>query len=96
MAAEEGAAAMVQTDELEQIILDFIREQILASPELEIDFEENLFASGLVDSLGIMRLIAHLEATLDLEIPLIDRTPDHFRTVRVMAAYLEGQRQAQA
>ena len=81
---------MVQTDELEQIILAFIREQIIASPEAEIDSEENLFTSGVVDSLGIMRLIAHLEATLDLEIPLIDRTPNNFRTVRVMAAYLEA------
>ena len=81
---------MVQTEELEQTILAFIRDQIVASPDVEIDAEENLFTSGLVDSLGIMRLIAHLESTLDLEIPLIDRTPNNFRTVKVMAAYLEG------
>lgn len=87
---------MVQKDELEAIILDFIRVQIVASSEVEIDIEENLFTSGLVDSLGIMRLIAHLETTLELEIPLIDRTPDNFRTVRVMAIYLEGRLEARA
>ena len=79
---------MTDTDDIERLILDFIREQILATVDLELDPDENLFASGHVDSLGIMRLIAHLETRLDLEIPLRDRVPDNFRSVRVMAAYL--------
>lgn len=85
-----------KTDDLEQIIIGFIRDQIVASPEVEIDPDENLFTSGQVDSLGIMRLIAHLETRLDLEIPLIDRVPDNFRTPRVMAAYLLGQLEARS
>ena len=79
---------MTGTDDLERIILDFIRKEILATAELELDPQENLFTSGHVDSLGIMRLIAHLETRLDLEIPLRDRVPNNFRSVRVMAAYL--------
>ena len=87
---------MASTDDLERIIFDFIRDQVLATPELELGPDENLFTSGHVDSLGIMRLIAHLETTLDLEIPLRDRVPDNFRTVRVMAAYLERQIEARS
>ena len=80
---------MVQQGAVEQLIIDFIRDQIAASPDLEIDPDDNLFSSGQVDSLGIMRLITHLETTLELEIPLIERVPENFRTVRVMAAYLD-------
>ena len=87
---------MAGTADLERVILEFIREQVLAAPELELDPDENLFTSGHVDSLGIMRLIAHLESTLELEIPLRDRVPDNFRTVRVMAAYLERQLEARS
>ena len=87
---------MPGTEDLEKIIFEFVREQVLAAPDLELDPEENLFTSGHIDSLGIMRLIAHLEATLELKIPLRDRVPDNFRTVRVMATYLDGQRRAQS
>jgi len=80
---------VVQQGAVEQLIIDFIRDQIAASPDLEIDPDDNLFSSGQVDSLGIMRLITHLETTLELEIPLIERVPENFRTVRVMAAYLD-------
>jgi acyl carrier protein len=80
----------VQVDQLEQAIIDFIREQIAASADLQIDPEDNLFTGGHVDSLGIMRLIAHLERTLEIDIPLIERVPDNFRSVRVMADYLSG------
>lgn len=80
---------MAQQGAVEQMITDFIRNQIAATPDLEIDPDDNLFTSGQVDSLGIMRLITHLETTLELEIPLIERVPENFRTVRVMAAYLD-------
>ena len=80
---------MAQPGAVEQMIIDFIRNQIAATPDLEIDPDDNLFTSGQVDSLGIMRLITHLETTLELEIPLIERVPENFRTVRVMAAYLD-------
>ncbi len=83
-----GVDTIVQADQLQQVIIDFIREQIVASVDLEIDPEDNLFASGHVDSRGIMRLIAHLEKTLEIDIPLIERVPDNFRSVRVMADYL--------
>lgn len=87
---------MADSRQLEETILRFIREQILASADEEIGPDDNLFTSGYVDSLGIMRLITHLETTLDTEIPLIDRVPDNFRTVRVMAAYLSDRLDSQA
>jgi acyl carrier protein len=96
MSIGDQKAAMAGTDDLERIILDFICEQILAAGELELDPEENLFTSGHVDSLGIMRLIGHLETTFELEIPLRDRVPSNFRTVRVMAAYLQQQLEARS
>ncbi len=80
---------MQQTEDLEALIIDFIRVQILATPETDIDPDENLFTSGQIDSVGIMRLIAHLERSLDLKIPPTDLVPDNFRTVRVMSNYLE-------
>jgi acyl carrier protein len=52
--------------------------------------DESLLTGEYLDSVGIMRLIAHLEATFHVRIPPTDLIPDNFRTVRVMAAYLAG------
>ncbi len=80
---------MATTEEFERLITDFIATELLGASGPKIDPDENLFVSGHVDSLGIMRLIAHLESTLNLEIPPADLVPDNFRSVRVMAEYLD-------
>lgn len=56
-----------------------------------IDLDDNIFTAGLVDSIGIVRLIAHLEDTLGIRIPPKDLVPSNFRTIRTMAEYLERQ-----
>ena len=80
---------MQQTENLEALIIDFIRVEILGTPEIDIDPNENLFTGGQIDSVGIMRLIAHLERSLEVKIPPTELVPDNFRTVRVMSNYLE-------
>ena len=75
------------------IIIDFIRNEVLKDADHVLDPEENLLASGLIDSVGIMRLVRHLEQTLSLSIPAGDLVPGNFRTVAVMAAYLDGLRE---
>ena len=52
------------------------------------DREENLFISGAVDSMGIMRLIAHLENRLGVKILPGDLIPDNFKSIAAMAKYL--------
>lgn len=50
--------------------------------------DENLFVSGAVDSMTIMKLIAFLETTYAVKIPPGDLIPDHFKTVQAMAEYM--------
>jgi acyl carrier protein len=81
---------MADAARIESIITTFIAEEILANRDAVLDAEENLLTSGYVDSVGIMRLIAHLEATLDTKVPPTDLVPQNFRTIRIMAAYLSS------
>lgn len=73
---------------LESMIATYIAETLLGSPGATIDPDENLFTGGYVDSVGILRLIAHVESTLGIAIPPIDLVPQNFRSVRAMAGYL--------
>jgi len=45
------------------------------------DYDEDLFASDVLDSLGMARLIFELEEYFRIEIPIEDITPENFVTV---------------
>ena len=55
-----------------------------------IDADTPLFATGLIDSIRILRLIAWTELALDLRIPDTLVRMDYFRTVRSIADTFAG------
>lgn len=75
---------------IESEIVRFVRDELLGGDDVFVDPDENLFTSGLVDSVGVVRLIAHLQTRFGVKIPPADLVPDNFRTVRVMTRYLQA------
>ena len=73
----------------EELILDFIRSELVARPGHVIGPEDELLLDGVLDSMGVMQLIEHLERTIGISIPAEDVTLENFRSVSAMASYLE-------
>ncbi len=78
------------TEQTEEIIVAFIRDELGESGAEELEPEDNLLTSGLVDSVGVLRLIGHLEGELGVKVPPDELVPDNFRSVRVMAGFMAG------
>jgi acyl carrier protein len=78
-------------DAIERQIIAFLSSEVGRGADWSISPDEHLLTGEYLDSLGVMRLIAHLESTFRVTIPPNDLIPDNFRTVRVMAAYLTHQ-----
>ena len=57
---------------------------------LNLSVDDNLLIGGLVDSLGIMRLISFIEQNFNIRVPPEDVTIEHFRSIRVIAGYVES------
>lgn len=71
------------------LIRDFILHELLNGEQAdELEFDTNLLVSGLVDSLGIVRLIAYLDEKLGVKVPPEDVTIENFISIEVMSAYL--------
>ena len=68
-------------------IKTFISTSLLHGKEIADD--EDLLLSGLIDSLGVMRLVRHLEATYAITVPPEDVVIEHFATVNDIAAYVQ-------
>ena len=55
------------------------------------DAETDLLGSGLLDSLGLVELLALLEQQFDVQISLEELELDHFRNASSIAAFITSQ-----
>lgn len=70
-------------------IRDFIQEELLfenADAELT---DDTPLLQGVVDSLGLMQLVAFLEEEFDVEIDDAEMTADHFRTIADIEEFVQ-------
>jgi len=79
-------------------IMSFIREELLfEDTNRELTDDTPLLGNDLIDSLGLMELVAFLEREFEVEIDDADIKAEHFRTVADIAALVErgtGQKRA--
>jgi acyl carrier protein len=57
---------------------------------LNLGIDDNLLLGDLVDSLGVMRLVNFIEQRFSIRVPPEDVTIEHFRSIRVIAEYVES------
>ncbi len=75
------------SNDLEQVITKYLL--TLVDDDEELSPEDEILADGLVDSLGLIRLVAHIEEVVGCKIPPKDFTIEHFGSIRAMVSYLE-------
>lgn len=74
-------------------ISKFIQEEF-SSGQGELSPSEDLLASGRVDSMGIMRLVAFLESEFDFSVPPEDLVIDNFFSIDAIARYVQRSTQS--
>ena len=67
----------------------YIATDLLNQRDLVIGEDDDLLASGLLDSLGAMELIHYIERDLRIEVPAEDVTIENFASLRAIDAYLQ-------
>jgi acyl carrier protein len=73
-----------------QTITQYVVEEFLpdVSPD-ELAADHDLLADGVVDSLGLLKLIAWIEDRFDITVDDSALDPDNFRTVDAIDAFVE-------
>lgn len=62
-------------------IAQFIAEDLNGTPDLIVTGDEDLLSAGLVDSMGMMRLIEYVESIANIKVDPQDMTIDNFMTI---------------
>ena len=66
----------------------YIATEVLDQSDRVIGDDEDLLASGLLDSLSVMSLIHFIEQDLGIDVPAEDVTIENFLSLRAIDAYL--------
>jgi acyl carrier protein len=80
--------------ELRQMILDWLDDHYLfgeAARRVETD-DTSFLKNGILDSLGFVQLILHLESTLGIKIDRKQLSPKNFDTMNQILAYVKAQK----
>lgn len=76
-----------------QTITKFLVEEFLPDvPAESLAADYDLLSGGVIDSLGLLRVIAWLEDRFDVVVDDIEIAPENFRTVTAMSAFVQNTR----
>ena len=77
-------------DSNQAAIIKYIEENLLSKKgEIKLSPEDDLLGSGLLDSLGVMRLVGFVEETFNMKIPPEDIVIENFMDVKAITNYIE-------
>jgi acyl carrier protein len=84
---------MSNIDAIKKFVIDEFLPDVKAS---ELDIEHDLLADGLIDSLGVLKLIAWIEEQFDLAVGDDDLDPDNFRSITAIDTFIDESRKTTA
>lgn len=71
-------------------IIDFIKENfIVGRSDVNIDINESLIESGIMDSTGVLELVEFIETTFQIKIEDEELIPDNLETINNIIHFLK-------
>lgn len=72
----------------ESVLTDFIRQEILHGRTVALGPDDDLLNAGVIDSLGILRMVAFMEERFGVTVPDEDVVFENFQSIGAMAKYV--------
>jgi acyl carrier protein len=80
--------------EAKDVLKDYLHQEVQNDGgSVEVEEGDNLLANGIIDSLGVLKLVSFIEHQFNIQIPDEDVTIKNFRSLADIASYLEAKKQ---
>jgi acyl carrier protein len=70
-------------------LLNYVKEELLHGRKVELRADEDLLSSGIVDSLGILKLVGFVEDHFGIQVPDEDVVHENFHSIQALSSYLQ-------
>lgn len=80
--------------EHENTLAEFVRNDLLHGRKVTLTSDADLLSAGIVDSLGILRLVAFIEDRFGVRVPDEDVVFENFQSLEAMANYVSARASA--
>lgn len=71
------------------VIMSYIEKDILRGRKANLSENDDLLSAGIIDSLGILQLVAFIDEQFGIQVPDEDVVIENFQSVNALASYLE-------
>ncbi len=72
----------------ENILLEYIKQELLRGRKADLKAGDDLLSNGIIDSLGILQMVAFIEERFHIQVPDEDVVFENFQSVKVLSDYL--------
>jgi len=77
----------------EKLIKKFIQTELIRGRNhADLKTTDNLIETGIIDSLGIQKLLAYLETSFSIHISDDELIPDNFQTIEAISTFLRDKK----
>lgn len=76
-----------------ELIHEFLVNEFGADRD-SFSLEENLLAQGIIDSMGILKLVEFLESRFEISVAEDEMVPEHFESIAALRAFVASKRAA--
>lgn len=73
----------------QMILMDYIKEDLLKGRKMELSPDADLLSAGILDSLGILQMVAFIEERFGYQVPDEDVVFENFVSVEALSNYLK-------
>ena len=77
------------TDQIEQQIREFLTNNFIFDPSVQLGLEDSFMENGVVDSTGILEVIMWVEATFGVHVEDAEVLPENFDSIGSLIRYAE-------
>jgi acyl carrier protein len=78
--------------DIEQRVREYIRENLILGANSELASHESFLQTGLIDSAGVLELIAFLESAFEIPVADDELTPDNLDSIANIVEYVRRKR----
>lgn len=75
----------------QSVLTNYIQEEFVRGRR-EVSTDDDLLSSGILNSLGILKLVSFIEERFDIRVPDEDIVFENFQSIDCLSTYLETQK----